>query len=391
MVNKIRHLLWLKTWYLYLVKLWSSHNLGRLKLKFGKKNQIVEVFNQTSVGEHVKFAVVVLFPVRHSIYDVSIRNLISALRSNGLHIIVMLNGPVTTPLKAYFIRENCTIITRKNVGRDFGAYKDGVMWLEREVGLEKIERLLLINDTLLWMNDGTEHIAKALKSDWSSLFLNLEDHTHAQSFFLSFSNDVLRNKKVIKFWRQYVPTKHRRLTILKGEIKLSEVLIKEGFRCKSVVNENYVSSLHQEVEWPNSQLRLLGSLPLSGIGGMTPPGVAPERKFPMTEMKDMLAVEIAQNEFELSDQIIKQSLLNLFGKHCNSDPAHRIGLQLYVLYGFPLKTDLYKCYPLSDLTRCVQLKNPEYTDESSDFFSGKSQQFMEGSRRNIKRRRLGEI
>lgn len=391
MVNKIRHILWLKTWYLYLVKLWSSHNLGRLKLKFGKKNQIVEVLNQTSVGEHVKFAVVVLFPVRHPIYDVSIRNLISALRSNDLHIILMLNGPVTTPLKAFFIKENCTIITRKNVGRDFGAYKDGIMWLEREVGLEKIERLLLTNDTLLWMNDGTEHIAKTLKSDWSSLFLNLEIHTHAQSFFLSFSNDVLRNKKVIKFWRQYVPTKHRRLTILKGEIKLSEVLIKEGFRCKAVVNESFVSSLNQEAEWSFTQLRLLGSLQLSEMAGITPPGVTPGRKLPMTEMKDILAVEIAQNEFEISDQIIKQNLIDLFSKHCNSHAPHRIGLQLYVLYGFPLKTDLYKCYTLSDLNRCVQLKNPEYADESLDFFGGKSQQFMEGSRKNIKRRRLGEI
>lgn len=371
--------------------LWISHNLGRLKLKFGEKNQIVEVLNPTSVSEHVKFAVVVLFPVRHSIYDVSIRNLISALRSNGLHIIVMLNGPVTTPLKAFFIRENCTIITRKNVGRDFGAYKDGVMWLEREVGLEKIERLLLINDTLLWMNDGAEHIAKTLKSDWSSLFLNFEDHAHAQSFFLSFSNEVLNNKKVIKFWKQYVQTKHRRLAIVKGEIKLSEVLIKEGFRCKSVVNASFVSSPNQEVEWSHSQLRLLASLPLSQLGSTTSPGVTPGRKLPMTEMKDMLGVAIAQNEYEISDQLIKQNLILLFSKYCNSNASHRIGLQLYVLFGFPLKTDIYKFQSLDDIHRCVRFKNPECADESLDFFGGKVQQFMEGSRKNIKHRRLGKI
>jgi hypothetical protein len=37
------------------------------------------------------------------------------------------------------------------------------------------------------------------------------------------------------------------------------------------------------------------------------------------------------------------------------------------------------------------LKNPEYAEIAMDFLSGKSQQFMEGSKENERRRLLSEI
>ena len=391
MVKKIRYALWIKTWVLHLVKLWFSNNLSRLKLKLGKKSQIIEVVNRVTVGEHLKFAVVALFPVPDSIYKISIQNLISGLRSNGLHIVLMLNGPVDATLKSYFNEANCTVITRRNIGRDFGAYKDGVLWLDEEVGLEKIERLLLINDTLLWMNNGSECIAKTLHADWSSLFLNLESHTHAQSFFLSFSNNVLKNRKLLKFWKRYVPTKYRRLAILNGEIKLSGMLIKEGFRCRSLVAPGLFESIDKDGDIQKTINSLLGSLTLSEQGGITPPGVTSGRKMPMIEINPFIAVEEAKLVKSLEDSQIMESLVRLFSQYCNSHAPHRIGLHLYVLFGLPLKTDIYKCYTLSEIYRCVSFRNPEYADELINFFSGKSQQFMEGSRANIKRRRLGEI
>ncbi len=391
MVKTIRYALWIKTWLLHLVKLWLSNNLSRFKLIIGKKSQIIEIVNRAPVDEHVSFAVVALFPVQHSIYTVSIQNLISGLRSNGLHIVLMLNGPVDSTLRSFFTKANCTVITRRNIGRDFGAYKDGVLWLDEEVGLEKIERLLLINDTLLWINNGTEYIAKTLQADWSALFLNLEVHTHAQSFFLSFSNRVLKNKEILKFWKRYVPTKYRRLAILNGEIKLSEVLIKEGFRCKSLVNPSLFESLNHNSDNQKTINSLLGSLTLSEMGGITPPGVTSGRKIPMIEINPFHAVEESKTVKSLDDSQIMESLVRLFSQFCNSHAPHRIGLHLYVIFGFPLKTDIYKCYTLSEIYRCISFKNPEYANELIDFLSGKSQQFMEGSRANIKRRKLGEI
>ena len=238
LIRNVRYVLWIKTWVLHLIKLWFSSNLNKLTQLFGRRNEITEVLNQSAVNNQTKIAVIAMYPVSEKIYEVSMRNLISGLRENGIHVVLLLNRSTSESLHHFFIEMNCTVIKRRNVGRDFGAYKDGVTWLEREIGLAKIERLLLINDTLMWLNNGNEIIATTLIPDWSSIFLNLEIHTHAQSFFLSFSNNVLKNEKFLKFWEKYIPTKHRRLAILNGEIKLSEVLIKQGFRCNAVVNSS---------------------------------------------------------------------------------------------------------------------------------------------------------
>jgi hypothetical protein len=391
LVRSVRYLLWIKTWVLHLIKLWFSSNLSKFTRLLGRRNEITEVFNQSAINNQTKIAVIAMYPVKDKIYEVSMRNLISGLRENGIHVVLLLNRSASESLQHLFIEMNCTVIKRRNVGRDFGAYKDGVTWLETEIGLAKIERLFLINDTLMWLNSGTRIIARTLTPDWSSLFLNLEIHTHAQSFFLSFSNNVLKNEQFIKFWKKYIPTKHRRLTILNGEIKLSEVLIKQGFRCNAVVNPSIFKSSLIEEQMNDDVYSLLGSLALSEMSGMTPPGVKPGRKLPAEEVQGFSNPNKIIKEDALDHAQFRHLLSRVLNQYCNSHAPHRIGLHLYVVLGIPLKTDIYKCYTLSEIQSCVDLKNPEYADDVMDFLSGKSQQFMEGSRANVKRRKLGEI
>jgi hypothetical protein len=127
------------------------------------------------------------------------------------------------------------------------------------------------------------------------------------------------------------------------------------------------------------------------MAGVTPPGVSPGRKEPAVEVQKYVGLEKLQFEIEIDKSYLTQMVVRMLSQYCNSHAPHRIGLQLYVLFGIPLKTDIYKCYTLSEIHRCINLKNPEYADGVIDFLSGKSQQFMEGSRANVKRRKLGEI
>ena len=391
MVKKIRFLLWVKTWYLHLFKIWILRTLGKLALPFSRSNGITNIVLCPSEIRQRSFAVVALFPTTDPVYEVSLKYLISGLQNNGLKVVLVLNKKADESLNQYFNESKCIVINRTNNGRDFGAYKAGVLWLDNVVGLGDIDRLVLANDTLLWLNDGTSIISKTLKDDWSSLFLNLELHTHAQSFFLSFSNEVIQNKKFIKFWNNFVPLNFRRHAILFGEIKLSTILIEEGYRCKPVVNPALLTT--GDLDFPVSLLHSwqIGNLPISEMGGIPMPGVLPGRKDPVKEIEPFFSWEEAAQYKSLSESDLKINLIRLYNQYCNSHAPHRIGLHLYVLLGFPMKTDIYKCFPLSEIHRCLVLVNPEYAELAMNFLSGKSQQFMGGSRENIRRRLLSEI
>ena len=127
------------------------------------------------------------------------------------------------------------------------------------------------------------------------------------------------------------------------------------------------------------------------IGGVTPPSVSIGRKDPASEIKQFLTFLDLDTNFDLDESEQFNNLIRLINQYCHSQAPHRIGLYLYVLFGMPLKTDIYKCYSLSEIHRCVEFKNREYSDDLLEYLGGKSQQFMEGSRANIKRRKLGEI
>jgi hypothetical protein len=391
MVKKIRFLLWVKTWYAHLFKLWILRTLGKLALPFSRLSGISNVVLTPSEFNQRSFAVVALFPTADPVYEVSIKNLITGLQNNGLKVVLVLNRNANERLNQYFNDSNCIVINRTNKGRDFGAYKAGVLWLNNVIGLGEIDRLVLANDTLLWLNDGTGIIAKTLNADWSSLFLNLELHTHAQSFFLSFSNRVIQEKKFIKFWNQFVPLNYRRHAILFGEIKLSEILLKEGYRCKPFVNPALLAS--GDFNFPTDLLESsrIGNLHISEMGGIPMPGVTPGRKNPTEEITPFFSWEEVTEYKSITSDQLKINLIRLYNQYCNSHAPHRIGLHLYVLLGMPMKTDIYKCYPLSEIHRCLVLKNPEYAEIAMDFLSGKSQQFMEGSKENERRRLLSEI
>jgi hypothetical protein len=343
------------------------------------------------LSETRSFAVIALFPTSDPIYEVSIKNLITGFQNNGLKVVVILNTNANESLNQYFQASKCVVITRKNQGRDFGAYKAGILWLDNEIGLSNINRLVLANDTLLWINSAEQIIAETLLSDWSSLFLNLELKTHAQSFFLSFSNQVLSEPKFIDFWLKYVPLNYRRHAILFGEIKLSELLLKRGYSCKPYVTAARITP--QFLDLPDEILRFsaLGNLPISEMGGIPVPGVNRGRKQPSEEVKLFMGMEELLEEYEIGEIELKKAMIRLIGQYCNSHAPHRIGMHLYLSLGMPMKTDMYKCYPLSEIYHCVQWRNPEHAGLVLDYFSKKSQNFMEGSKENERRRILSEI
>lgn len=125
------------------------------------------------------------------------------------------------------------IISRSNIGQDFGAWKDGYIYCLEKKLLTNTEWLLLCNDSNFFL--GGSHaktfinafaaILSNTNSDLIALNKNYECWQHYQSYFLCFHSRIFAKKEFDRFWKQYLPLNNRFHAIKKGEITLSRNII----------------------------------------------------------------------------------------------------------------------------------------------------------------------
>lgn len=121
---------------------------------------------------------------------------------------------------------NITLLSRPNVGRDFGAYKVGYLFAEAHGLLATAKHLLFANDSVFYGPRSQAFISDLLKDEhvWTAMFVSNQIDTHAQSFFQRFSSEQFLHSAFKKFWHTYYPSEERNHTIKKGEIRLSTTL-----------------------------------------------------------------------------------------------------------------------------------------------------------------------
>lgn len=157
-------------------------------------------------------------------------NLIDAVGRSPFNLIIVSNAKLDPLLRAQ-LQEKCyVLIERSNLGRDFGAYKDGVEYVfEHE---SDPERIVIVNDSIFFFARGLDKLLADLDGphDFIGATEVLEIHYHVQSFMMSFGCQVLNNARFRKFWKKYRPVSTRRWSIHKGEVGLTRMLTKIGFR-----------------------------------------------------------------------------------------------------------------------------------------------------------------
>ena len=139
----------------------------------------------------------------------------------------------------------CYLICRKNIGQDFGAWKDAFTVLKDFKIYNNLKWILICNDSNFCINSSEssflntfqESLEETNKYDFLSLNCNFESYLHYQSYFLCFGENVFNSKKFIKFWDNYIPLNNRYHSILKGEKKLTETVLNK-FNPKVILN-NY--------------------------------------------------------------------------------------------------------------------------------------------------------
>ena len=120
---------------------------------------------------------------------------------------------------------------RPNYGRDFGSYKDGILWAFRnlEPKFPKLKRMVLLNDSVYYSRNQLQSFFKGLIETDKPVYgatINYQKTPHIGSFCLSVNSDVIRNEKFKKYWVKYRKTDLRAHTIKDGELALSKLLTK---------------------------------------------------------------------------------------------------------------------------------------------------------------------
>ena len=152
-----------------------------------------------------------------------------SLRDLGYEIVFVTNSHQLDPQSVTALKPLCAmIVCRKNVGYDFGAYKDALSLLGD----------LTVFDTLILANDSVYGPLHALgpilaRCDDSASVWGITD-SWSESYFLLFRKDALAAPCMRSFWDSVRHVQSKRWVIARYEIGLTQHMLRGGLRCAAL-------------------------------------------------------------------------------------------------------------------------------------------------------------
>jgi len=182
-------------------------------------------------------AIVAIYPKAETLKSVS--RLIDSLVISNYSVLVVINqSHFSDKFLLSLSTKPIEILTRPNLGRDFGAYKIGFLHAEKSGYLEDIDNLLFANDSMVYGPESIGFVNSMLKVDspWNAMFVNFDLQIHGQSFFQIFEKIIFKQPHFSKYWHKYYPHNLRHNVISKGEKSLSQSCLRSGFSPISYVS-----------------------------------------------------------------------------------------------------------------------------------------------------------
>ena len=157
--------------------------------------------------------------------------LLQSLRAEGVNTIVVFNRTPTAEEIELARGHVHRILVRRNVGRDFGAYRSAVLNLQRSD--VRPSRLLFFNDSVFLLPGRklADMVSRLVHATWDVVgaFENHASAHHVGSFAFSVSGAVYDSAEFRRFWRRYRPYNIRPHAIARGEMGLTRTYRKERF------------------------------------------------------------------------------------------------------------------------------------------------------------------
>jgi lipopolysaccharide biosynthesis protein len=179
------------------------------------------------------YAIYVHYDPDGIVHDFVVRQL-QELVNVGFRIIFVTNSPKNLEKDSTFIvAQLCfRLIWRYNVGYDFGGYKDGI---EAIRNLDTVAQLLLMNDSVygpFWPLSQALNHADPERCDFWGITDSWAHCYHIQSYFMLFFPKALRDESFLSFWKELKYYNHKHWIISKGEMKLTQILLKRKLRAQ---------------------------------------------------------------------------------------------------------------------------------------------------------------
>jgi hypothetical protein len=217
--------------------------LHDLKARFGAVRQTEGALAAGSAA-----AIYVIFPTRG--LQASHKLALRSLAAGGYAPIVVAHAPLAETERAELLTLCWRLIERPNFGYDFGGYRAGILSLG--TGLARLDRLVFLNDSIWFPLPGApDWLAQAEEksvdfvgavSNYGVPHVALDDYREAAwdydptragfhycSFALWFGSAVLNDPAFLRFWRRFRLSDDKFRTVRRGEVGLSQFLLRRGF------------------------------------------------------------------------------------------------------------------------------------------------------------------
>lgn len=159
-----------------------------------------------------------------------------ALAENGRDVVLVSNAGKLAPEALAALREVCAgIIVRRNVGYDFGAWRDAIEHLK--LPRADTQELILANDSVFGplapLGDTLRRLDYG-KADIWGLTESWQTRYHLQSYFLAFGPKALRAPVFAKFWQSVRPVPVKAYIVKTYEIGVTQAMMKGGLACAAL-------------------------------------------------------------------------------------------------------------------------------------------------------------
>ncbi len=159
-----------------------------------------------------------------------LENYLRSLKAEGFAVTFVSSAPVFHEKAAARLQPLCAkVMHRRNVGYDFGSYRDGL----RSLGdVSTYSRLLVVNDSA---HGPFEPLGPMLarcegSADVWGMTDSAEPPRHLQSYFLLFHSRALKHPRLLQFWEDYPCPDEKIAVVQLGELGLARHIARLGLK-----------------------------------------------------------------------------------------------------------------------------------------------------------------
>lgn len=164
------------------------------------------------------------------------RRYAEALRAEGLSLVLTSNAERLNPEDAAWAASVfAVVILRRNIGYDFGAWRDALTVCELP-GPETTQ-IILANDSVYGPFRPIGQVLRRIE-DSPAWVCGLTDswqyRYHLQSYFLAFRPEAFRSPAWSAFWARVLPSRSKDHVVVSYEVGLTQAMLQAGISCEAL-------------------------------------------------------------------------------------------------------------------------------------------------------------